>query len=229
MAITHRTFVLLYRLIAVALIFTGLARILGFGSTFSPSALLYYTVLSNTLCLVWLVVQLVKMRSRPSVHAYWAPRFGAAIMMAITVTMLVYLVILAPDNFDQAGNYQAFTLTDSLVHIITPVLFIVDWFAFAPKGTLPWFAPLTWCIIPLLYLAFALTASVSGVRFGENKVPYPFLDYEELGVGGVFVQVLILVVVFVALGYVYVALDRAFARLNRRNIQAPGRTPEHLA
>lgn len=235
MAITNHAIALVYRIVAVLLIATGLVRILGIGTTFAPSAMLYYTVLSNFLCLIWLSTQLVKqlrtVNSGPRAYAYWNPRFGAAVMMAITVTMLVYVVLLAPNNFDQAGNYQAYTLTDSLIHVITPVLTIVDWFAFAPKGTLPWYAPLTWCIMPMIYLAFALTASVAGVRFDGNLVPYDFLDYGELGAGGVAVQVLILVAEFVVLGYVYLALDKLMAKFGSPgvDVQAPGPRVEHLA
>ncbi len=211
---------LVFRIAAFALIATGIVRITG---VFTPSpswtALLYYTVLSNLLCLVW--VGLLIARTARDLRTLGArgwstpsPRWSGTVMMAITVTMLVYLVVLVPSAFVQGGDYQPFSLTDNLIHVITPCLLIADWLLFVPKGRLRWSDPLRWTLIPYAYLVFALVYSGLGGRFAAGtSAPYPFLDVATHGVGGVAIRVLVLSVVLVGVGCVYVVVDRLLGRV----------------
>ena len=224
MAINQRYVALVFRLGAVVLITTGLVRLIGlFGGGISGRAFLYYTTQSNVLVLVWMIALIVvtireiaRDGARGSAEPW--PRFGAAVMMAITVTMQIYLVVLAPAAFTQSGGeYVPFTLTDNLVHIITPCLAIVDWFLFAPKGRLRLYDPPLWAILPYTYLTFAFIWSALGGTFGEgSRYPYPFLDAQTHGVGGVALQLLVLTVTLVAFGYVFVLADKILGRLARR-------------
>lgn len=221
-ALAARIPALAYRLIALGLIATGIIRITGV-LTPSPTwnALLYYTVLSNILCLVWTALLAVRTirdlrADGPRGHSTPSARWSAAVMMAITVTMIVYLVVLVPTAFVQGGDYVPFSLTDNLIHIVTPCLLIVDWLLFVPKGLLRWTDPLRWTLIPYAYLAFALVYGGSGGEFAPGKTyAYPFLDVATLGVGGVARWILMLSVALVAVGYVYVVIDRGLARIGR--------------
>ncbi|BDZ53791.1 Pr6Pr family membrane protein [Agromyces marinus] len=232
MVVPFRALALAFRLVALVLIATGLVRILGL-LTPSPSwaSLTYYTVLSNVLCLVWVAV-LVWTTARDLRRRGtrgWStpsPRFGGAVMEAITVTMLVYLVVLVPTTFQQAGDYEPFTLTDNLIHIITPCLLIADWLLFSPKGTFRWTDPLRWALIPYAYLLFAFTWSALGGTFGgSRRYPYPFMDVDAHGVGGVALWIAVLTVALVAVGYVFVAADRLLDRLAARGDAGSTATP----
>ncbi|MDR2565366.1 MAG: Pr6Pr family membrane protein [Bifidobacteriaceae bacterium] len=223
MVVTRRYAALAFRLAAMVSITTGLVRLVWlFGSGLSGAAFLYYTTLSNVLVLVWMAVMAaitVKDIARDGprgVSAPW-PRLGAAVMMAITVTMLIYLFVLAPAAFKQSGSdYVPFTLTDDLIHIVTPCLAIADWFLFAPKGCLRLYDPPLWAIIPYIYLAFAFTWSALGGTFGVGgHYPYSFMDVGEYGLGGVALQILVLTVTLVAFGYIYVLADKLLARRAR--------------
>ena len=215
-ALTWRLAALSFRILALALVLTGLVRITG---VFTPDpswgALRYYTVLSNLLCLVWLGALIVRTlrdiaASGPRGHSTPSARWSGAVMMAITVTLLVYLVVLVPATFQQEGDYVPFSLTDNLIHIITPALLILDWLLFVPKGRLRWVDPLLWALIPYAYLAYALIYGGLGGEFlpGQNY-PYPFLDVATHGVGGVALWILALTVALVGIGYIFVAFDRA--------------------
>jgi len=208
-----------YRAVAALVIVVGIARVSGLWSaTPSWSAFLYYTVLSNVLCLVWMVLSAIG-TLRDAQRDGWtgastpSARGAAAVMEAITVTMLIYLFVLAPALFTQPGAYQPFTLTDNLVHIVTPILVIVDWLLFVPKGRLRRYDPLLWALIPYAYLVFAFAYSALGGRFaGGTTVPYPFMDVATNGVGGVAAWIAGLTVALVAVGYVFFGLDRLLAR-----------------
>ncbi|MDR2619608.1 MAG: Pr6Pr family membrane protein [Propionibacteriaceae bacterium] len=227
MLIEQRYVALVFRLSAVVLIVTGLIRLMGlFGSGSSGAALLFYTTQSNVLVLVWMLALIVvtiagiRREGTQGVATPW-PRLGAAVMMAITVTMLIYLVVLAPSAFLQSGGeYVPFSLTDNLVHIITPCLAIVDWLLFAPKGQLRLYDPVLWAILPYIYLVFAFTWSALGKDFGSGRrYPYPFMDVQTNGVGGVALQLLILSVSLIAFGYIYVLADKLLARRLRNRTQ----------
>ncbi|MDR1394112.1 MAG: Pr6Pr family membrane protein [Bifidobacteriaceae bacterium] len=224
MALTSRYAALAFRLAAIGLILTGLIRLTGvFSGETSWVMLVFYTTQSNLLCLGWMVflaaVTLRDLRRHGprGVCQPW-PRLAAMVMMAITVTMAIYLVVLAPATFRQGGEgYVPFTLTDDLIHIITPCLLIADWFLFSPKGRLRLFDPVLWAIPPYIYLLFVFIWAVAGLTFGSGRrYPYPFLDVQAHGAGGVILQVAVLTVTLVAFGYIYVVADKLLARAARR-------------
>ena len=67
----------------------------------SWDSFLYYTVLSNVLCLVWMVwsaIVTVRDAQAKGWYGFSTPsaRGEAAVMEAITVTMLIYLFMFAP-------------------------------------------------------------------------------------------------------------------------------------
>lgn len=230
MVIAARPVALVFRLAAVALIATGLVR-LGDLLSGAPvwSTFLFYTAQSNLLCLAWMLllalatVRDIARRGARGV-ASPAPRLSAAVMMAITVTMLIYLVLLAPTAFEQSGGgYTPFGLTDNLVHVVAPCLVIADWLLFAPKGRLRAVDPLLWTIPPYAYLVFAFAHAALGGDFGGGRAyPYPFMDVTTLGVGGVALWILMLSVALVTVGYGYLGLDRVLAT-RRRDDATPGR------
>ncbi|WP_460775451.1 Pr6Pr family membrane protein [Microbacterium sp. GXF7504] len=222
MYIPDRRAALAFRILSALVAFWGIARITGlFSGHVSGVQFLYFTVLSNILCLGWFVALAVatgRDLARSGARGWSTPsaRFGGAVMMAITVTMLIYLILLVPETFTQGNGYTPFTLTDDLIHIITPVLTILDWLLFTPKGRFRWFDPPLWAIIPLAYLAFAFVYGALGGTFGGGSpYPYPFMEVDRLGVGGVAVWIVALAVALEAVAFVYVAIDRLLGRVGR--------------
>ncbi|KIP52425.1 Pr6Pr family membrane protein [Leucobacter komagatae] len=221
-ALAWRPGALAFRIVSLVLIAMGIIRITGiFSANPGWASFSFYTVQSNVLCLVWMALLVVATlrdlrREGTSGYSTPSPRFSAAVMMAITVTMLVYLIVLVPATFVQDSDYVPFSLTDNLIHIITPCLLIVDWLLFVPKGRLRRLDPFLWAIIPLVYLVFAFTYGGLGGEFSPGQhYPYPFLDIDAHGVGGVAARVAGLAVALIAVGYVYFGLDRLFSRRSR--------------
>lgn len=224
--IANRAVALVYRLVAVVSAVAGLSLLLDLG-TGRPDwgAFLYYTGMSNLLCLVWLTAGLVTairgLRREGTIGSATShPRTGAAVMMAITVTMLIYLTMLEPPHSPNVLDwFQQYDATNLLVHIATPCLVVLDWFLFAPKGRLRWFDPLLWLLIPLGYLGFSWLWAAAGGRFGDerDRVPYPFLDVEANGIEALLITLGILLVALSVVGYLYLGLDRLLARVPSRH------------
>ena len=136
-------------------------------------------------------------------------------MMAITVTMLIYLIVLVPTRFQQ-GDADIFSFTDNLIHIITPCLVIGDWLLFVPKGTFRWIDPLRWTLIPYAYLVFGFIYGALGGDFTPGQTyPYPFMNIEKLGLGGVALWIVALSAALVAVGFLFVAIDRMLGAAGR--------------
>ncbi|CAH0183569.1 Pr6Pr family membrane protein [Microbacterium foliorum] len=212
----------MYRLIALAIIVTGVIRHSDvLTGTPNATTLLFYTMVSNLLCLVWVALLVVRTardlrRAGTSGTSTPSPRASGAVMMAITVTMLIYLVVLVPARFAD-GDSDIFSLTDNLIHIITPLLVIVDWLIFVPKGEFRWIDPLLWTLIPYAYLVWAFAYGALGGEFTPGqKYPYPFMDVDVLGVGGVTQWIVALTLALIVVGLVFVVIDRTLAALARR-------------
>lgn len=161
--------------------------------------LVYFTVQSNFLLLA---------------YAVWsfggrASTLKGAVTLYISITGLVAHFIL----MDGASPLPLLTSGDIgdkgefLLHYVTPVLALIDWLAF-DRGLRPrWIEPLKWLVYPAAYLVFALVRGLFVHRY-----PYPFLDVNRLGYGGVAVQAVMLSVFFAALGYALLGLHRLVSR-----------------
>ena len=130
-------------------------------------------------------------------------------MMGVTVTWLVSAFLLG--DFDMGASMRTAIL---LVHTIVPVATILDWLLFDEKGRLQLASPLLWTIFPLAYFVYAMIASRigGGIGYDGSRYPYPFIDADILGMGRVLVNVALLTIFFVALGYAFVLVDRLLCR-----------------
>lgn len=199
----NRIVSLFYRTILVTLSFIGVflsTKLLE--GTFNTDMFIYYTSLSNILCLVFLIILVVHnlkqvLKGETKGHYDGFIRFKGACTMAITVTFLVYAFLLAPTEQPQ----HIFTLQNLLVHYIVPLLILLDFFIFDEKKKVKVLDPIIWVAIPYIYLAYALIRSVIVGPNGHVQYPYFFINVAEYGVGGVALWVLGLTAFFVVLGY----------------------------
>lgn len=150
----------------------------------------YFTILTNGLVAVVFL--------RAAFRPVNATLLNGTILFILLVGV-VNLVMLGPPTHatlaDQIG--------DKLHHYATPLLALAYWLFSAPRGGLNWRAPLIWAAYPLAYLAYALVRAAA-----DGKFPYPFLDVNKIGAGGVAVNCAVIAAVFVAAGFALVTLDR---------------------
>ena len=197
----------------------GLLLVFGiFDGRFSLSSLRFFTVLSNLLCVVYFAADIVYIITHKETLPVWFPALKGIATMAITVTLLVAHFILG----------MCFTMADSLsltlvvMHYAVPILTIADWLLFDPKGLMTFRSPLYWAIGPLLYFVYAMIAARigGGIGYGGSRYPYPFMDVDQLGWGTVLLTILYLTAFFLALGYVWVSIDKGLAKVARRGTKA---------
>ena len=133
-----------------------------------------------------------------------APKFKFMCNIMILVTFLVYNILLAKDN----TVLEYFTSTSNLLmHVILPVMFILDWILFYEHGKTKWYYPLLCLIMPLIYVVFILIRAPFVQGLDVTVYPYFFLDLNTLGWGGFLGWVFALIVIFVAIGYIFYLFD----------------------
>ncbi|MET8853559.1 Pr6Pr family membrane protein [Amycolatopsis sp. NPDC004625] len=125
-------------------------------------------------------------------------------LVGIIVTGIVYQVALA-------GLYELHGLSlfaDTMLHKVTPILFVLGWLLAAPRGVLSW-RTVWWSLLyPLAWLAFTLPrGAITGFY------PYPFVDAGTLGYGQVALNCVFIGLFFTALAAGAFLYDRRLARV----------------
>ncbi len=169
----------------------GIARYFGF-----------FTILTNILVALTLTVPLLRSRSRWG-QFFSQPSVRTATAVYITIVGIAYSLLLR--NIWNPQGWQL--LADRMLHDFTPIVYVVFWFAFVPKGTLRWRDLLTWLIYPLVYLVVAL---IRGAIF--NWYPYPFLEVNKLGYSYVLLNVAMLFIGFCVVGAIFIGIAHLIHR-----------------
>jgi hypothetical protein len=127
------------------------------------------------------------------------PSVQAATAVYIAIVGMVYQLLLRQLWNPQGAQWVA----DVLLHSMVPVGYVVYWLLFAPRAELSWKDSVTWLIYPGVYLVYVLArGAVSGLY------PYPFVDVNVLGYGGVLARSGLLLLVFLGMGLLVVAVGR---------------------
>ncbi len=167
---------------------------------------LFFTILTNLMVAISLTVVLIK-PSSPAGRFLSKPSSATAITLYILIVGLVYNIILR--RLWQPSGLQL--LADELLHVAVPVLFIVYWIFFIEKGSLKWKNCFAWLLYPVAYLFYAMIRGHI-----EDFYPYPFLDLNKSGYQKVILNCLGLTIVFIAIGFLLIAIDKIFASYKRR-------------
>ncbi|MCK8638763.1 Pr6Pr family membrane protein [Fructobacillus fructosus] len=202
MTIRSTRFRQMYRILLITIGLVGVA----INTELKPAMLLYYTTLSNVLCILYFIGLLILHNQVRS------PNIKGAVTLAITVTMLIYWGILAPHSFNIHGVWQ---LTGTLlVHLVVPSMVILDWFLFDQKGRFSIKAPLYWLGIPLIYYAFTVIAANFKIIYPltGDHYPYYFINSELIGWHAVFCFVAALLIFFLVFGYLLYYIDKRLAK-----------------
>ncbi len=182
-------------------------------SNFSLYSFRMFTTLSNLAVALFYLAYLIA-EIRKSCSAENSVRFGYCkflITMSIMLTGLVAHFMLR-GMFDGMDTIAKIGLT--LLHYVVPIGTFLDWLLFDAKGNTTWKMPLFAALFPILYA----TVSMIAAQFltGDNKYPYPFLDADTLGTGTVALNIVLLAVAFLAVGYLGVVADHGMKRIAKR-------------
>lgn len=204
----------IYRFLTIASLLSGI--ILNLVNTSRPSRLmLYYTMQSNMICLVILVFFTIRKKAKKDIYNICK----GAITIAILLTAIVYLVALLPNDFPMYKVSEGITgkaIGNILVHIVSPILVVLDYLLLDEKGTYKIYYPWLWLILPCSYVCFVYLFHAKGGVFysigGSKQFAYFFLDYKVIGIKETAYWIIIIAVVVLALGYLLIAIDKKLAK-----------------
>jgi hypothetical protein len=158
----------------------------------------FFTILTNLLvALVFTAV--VFLPQTPWGQWLSSPSVQASTAAYIAIVGITYQLLLR-----QLWNPQgAQWLADVLLHSIIPVGYVLYWLLFAPRAGLTWKHAITWLVYPGVYLVYILARGAV-----SHIYPYPFVDVNQLGYGGVMVRAVMFLLLFLAMGLLVVAVGR---------------------
>jgi hypothetical protein len=183
-----------FTLIAGAIIYTlTYGSILGWFNSF-----IAFTMQTNLIVTLWFTFAIFWYNKPELLEKFLRPVKGA-FTLYITITFLFFAILLSP--FYHPTGWAAFS--NLVLHYITPIAFILDWVLTETKLRYKWKYILYWMIYPLCYLVFVFIYGT----FTGNYIYY-FLDINALGISGYFIFISILISVGLALGCLYIAINR---------------------
>lgn len=217
--IKNRTVQLIYQTFYCTLGLVGFVACLGiFDDISNPrwDFYVHFTNLSNFLCIGIMLTSLIQTaRKKEDSYVKTLPLLKFIGMLGILLTFLVFNILLAgAEGRDPQLNWRISSLS---FHVILPVMYIADWFLFYERKKVKWYYPIVSVAFPLTYI-FLIFIQAAIMNFDTSILipgtttpliyPYFFVNLETQGVAGVAKWIAILLVAFVAVGYVFYGLDK---------------------
>ena len=159
----------------------------------------YFTIWSNIV--VAISVTLLLTRPLPDTWMRRVLRLDGLLM--ITVTMIVYQVVLAP-SVDVVGWSR---LTDPTLHLVTPILTLVVWLVWGPRGWLTARLIPSALIIPVVWVVWILLRGAV-----VDAYPYDFVNVFRLGYAVVFRNVFFVLLLGLVISAVLFGIETLLRR-----------------
>ncbi len=181
---------------------------------------MYFTIQSNiAIAVICAVGCYLLMQDRSISYAWYIVKLVGTV--SITLTGVVFVIMLAPVLGDKAWNIQ-----NTLTHVVVPAAAIADFFVIASGSSLRKKDVFYVTIPPLLYVIYAGIGYIRGWEFALGvNYPYFFLNWgspagafgfsNELPFIGCVWWILILSAFLIAVGLCYIAIaDRIGKKIN---------------
>lgn len=157
---------------------------------FTPSNFFsFFTIESNCLSAAILLVSALALAAGRRDRSVALLR-GANTLNMVVVGVVFSLLLAGLENTE----FTAVAWDNSVLHYIAPVAVALDWLLDIPRVNVGFKQGMVWLALPVAYLVYSLIRG----RI-VNWYPYPFLDPDDHGYGGVAVTSLMLLIASAAL------------------------------
>jgi len=162
----------------------------------------YFTIWSNILVAITTTALYRNMNN----NSNWLKITRLSSLMMISVTCLVYILILAPDANPQSWNIY----TNLLLHYITPPITILFWLLFGPRKWISWKIIRSALIIPIAYVIYTFARGAVITQY-----PYGFINAADLGYLGAIISTIVVLLLGLVFFIIFFAIDKVLP--GRRN------------
>lgn len=171
---------------------------------FQIHVFLFFTNLSILLCFLFYSIDMLLFVTQYTVDAVLISAKGS-IVLYVLVTMIIYNVVLVPRHRNTGIQHVFYSPLDLIGHCFIPALVLFDWVFSTPKVNISFFSPISWLVIPIFYCVLILVKGKNhlGRKFEylNSFYPYYFMDIDKIGSKKFFSNIVILIIVFLGLGY----------------------------
>jgi len=167
----------------------------------------YFTIDTNLIVALYCSFLLILPNAAPG-RFFSKQTTAAAILVYILIVAVVYNIILrflwAPQGLQR--------IVDEILHLVTPILFLLYWIAFVSKNELKWKNAFAWMIYPSIYGCFVL---VRGYLSDAKFYPYPFIDMNKLGFSKGIMNTAGFVIIFLLASLLFIGIGKLMS--NKKN------------
>lgn len=207
---------LIYNVIVIMTTVYGL--FLNFDYSGFTRMVIYFTILSNIAMLIFFIFKLfIEIFGLKKAKKYYIIQL--ILLVNICITMFAFEFIVRP-YVNYTTGYTGMNVRDTFVHIIIPIMCLIDYLTFDKKGNFNFEYIKFTVISPVLYLLFVIVYGNSGGRFtafGQiSKYPYIFMDFESLGYFAL-IGCIITILVFLGVGWLLVFVDEHLYKKKKRD------------
>lgn len=216
-----RKFSVIYKILTTLSLLLGITLNL-FKTTSITALLSYYTLQSNIMCfLLFAYYTVINIRNvngnykKGNIYYF----IKGCLIITIFLTCMCYHLNLSKLGFNMEPLQLEFIskkVGNFLVHTLSPILVILDYFLFDEKGFFKKYYPFLWLIFPLTYVLYVYIYSSHGGTFygigGSERFAYFFLDYAEIGVMGVFKWILSISIGILVFSYGLILVDKMLSK-----------------
>ena len=215
----NRTAQLIFQTVYCTLAFVGCVASLGIFDNINMirwDFYVHFTNISNFLCFGVMLAELIQTaKKQENSYVTTAPVLKFIGMLGILLTFLVFNIMLAgAAGRDPQLNWRIGSLC---FHVVLPIMYIADWVLFYERRNCKWYYPIASIAFPFAYVVFIFIQAAI-LKFDSSILipgtttpliyPYFFVNLETQGVAGVIKWIVILLVAFVAVGYLFFGLDK---------------------
>ena len=173
---------------------------------------MYFTIQSNIVIALISLIGFIFLMCDMDIGSIWYV-IKLVGTVSITLTGVVFVVVLAPTLGENAWNLQ-----NILTHVVVPISSVVDFFIVASTTKINKVNIIYVIIPPLLYAIYAGIGYVRGWNFGYgNNYPYFFLNWgskagafgfsQELPFMGCVWWIMVLLIFLLIVGFCYVTIS----------------------
>jgi len=193
-----------YRVLLV--IVTTIALYLNFKLYGIGKGIVYFTNISNLCCLIYFFILIIMTLFNKVKKGEMYYIIKGMVTMAITITMFMYNLVLSAN--DGMGAFTGHQLECNLVHLVVPLMVILDYIIFGEKGNLKKEYPIIWSSILIGYQFFLLFYILLGGNFiNGDSYPYEYMDVSKYGTMGVMRNLLLIYIFFIGYGTIVQKID----------------------
>jgi len=154
----------------------------------------FFTVLTNLSVAICLATQLLL---KPTALGRFFAKSSTQTAIAVYIFLVALVYNVALRGLDQPKGWHS--LSNELLHVINPLLFVIYWIAFVDKAKLEYKQTVGWLVYPLLYVIFIV---IRGYLI--RQYPYPFINVVKIGYPKAILNTTIILVVFWVLSLIFV-------------------------